>query len=78
MWLAFGLGLLWMILIGIQTKLLVVKHSEGVLFIWVLATSLIWGYLVRIIVLDIEKILPYAIGTALGAIIARRISQRWN
>lgn len=72
---AFGLGLLWMTLTGIQTKMLVKTKSEILLVAWAFGTSMIWGYLVRIVVLDKNMILPYAIGTAIGAFIAYRIGK---
>jgi hypothetical protein len=74
--LAFGLGCLWMTLTGIQTKLLVRAKSEALVPVWALGTSLVWGYLVRVVVLDASVILPYAAGTALGVWLARRIGAR--
>jgi hypothetical protein len=71
----FGLGLLWMTLTGIQTKLLVRSKSDILLMIWALITSLIWGYLVRTVVISPTAIIPYAIGTAFGAFFARRIGK---
>ena len=72
---AFVLGMLWMTLTGIQTKLLIKTNSEALLFVWALGTSLVWGYLVRVVVLDAKMILPYAVGTAFGALIAWRLGK---
>jgi hypothetical protein len=72
---AFGLGLLWMALTGVQTKLLVKTSSEILLFAWAMGTSLIWGYLVRAVILDSRAIIPYAVGTAFGALLARRLGK---
>ncbi len=76
--LAFGLGLLWMFLTGTQTKLLVKTRSELLLLAWAFVTSLVWGYLVRVVVLDASVIVPYAIGTAIGALLARRVGHLWT
>jgi len=71
----FILGLIWMLLTGVQTKLLVANNKEYFLFFWAMGTSLIWGYLVRVVTLDINAIIPYAIGTAFGAVLARRLGK---
>lgn len=76
MLLAFGLGCLWMTLTGIQTKLLVRARSEALVPVWAFGTSLVWGYLVRVVVLDASVIVPYAAGTAIGAWLARQIGKR--
>jgi uncharacterized membrane protein len=76
--LAFGLGLLWMFLTGVQTKLLVKTRLELLLFAWAFVTSAVWGYLVRVVVLDASVIVPYAVGTAVGALLARRIGKWWT
>jgi hypothetical protein len=75
---AFGLGLLWMFLVSVQTKLLVKSKNGVLLFVWVLGTSLVWGYLVRVVALNERAIIPYALGTALGAVLAWRLGKRWN
>lgn len=72
--LAFGLGMLWMTLIGVQTKLFVATKNEWLLLFWVFITSIIWGYLVRVIVLDESVIISYSIGTAVGAKLSLRLS----
>lgn len=72
----FGLGVLWMTMTGIQTKLLVKTRSELFLMAWALITSLVWGYLVRVVVISPGAIIPYAVGTALGALLARKIGAR--
>lgn len=72
---AFGLGCLWMTLTGIQTKLIVRAKSEALVPVWAFGTSLIWGYLVRVVVVDASVIVPYALGTAIGAWLARRLGR---
>lgn len=74
---AFLLGAAWMSLVGVQTRLLVKSSSESVLFGWVLVTSLIWGFVVREVILDRWAIVPYAVGTACGALLARRVRRKW-
>lgn len=73
---AFGLGLLWMTMTGIQTKLLVKTRSEILLMMWAFITSLIWGFLVRAVTIDQSVIIPYAVGTAMGVLLARKIGAR--
>lgn len=73
---AFGLGMLWMTMTGIQTKLLVKTRSDILLVVWAFITSLIWGYLVRAVTIDQSVIIPYAVGTAIGVLFARRIGAR--
>jgi len=72
---AFFLGGLWLTMTGVQTKLFIKAKSEWFLLVWAGVTSLMWGYLVRHVVLSPEVIPVYAIGTAIGAIIARRIGK---
>lgn len=67
----FALGLIWMMMTGTQTKLLVKTKSEWFLFGWAFATSVIWGYLVREVTINTAAILPYAVGTAIGIVLAR-------
>jgi uncharacterized membrane protein YfcA len=74
---AFCLGCLWFSMTGVQTRLLVKTKSETFLMAWAFVTSVVWGYLIRVVVLSPAVVLPYALGTALGAWIARRISRRW-
>jgi hypothetical protein len=74
--LPFGLGLLWMALTGVQVKLQVKTGSEVLLFAWVALTSLVWGWLVRAVAMDSQAIIPYALGTACGAILARKLVER--
>ena len=72
----FLLGLVWMMMTGIQTKLLIRARSEIILMAWAFVTSLIWGYLVRTVVISPGAIIPYAVGTAIGALLALRIGKR--
>jgi hypothetical protein len=73
---AFGLGALWFTLTGIQTKLLVRTRSELLLMAWAFGTSIVWGYLVRTVILSPYVIVSYAAGTALGASLANHLGMR--
>lgn len=75
---AFLLGLLWMTMTGYQTRLLVKSDSDWLLFGWAMITSLVWGFLVRTVTLNASVIIPYAIGTAIGAVIARKLKSKKN
>jgi ABC-type Fe3+-siderophore transport system permease subunit len=66
-------GAVWLTMTGIQTKLLIKTRTEWFLFGWAGATSLLWCYLVRHVVISPEVIPAYALGTAIGAIMARRV-----
>jgi len=72
---AFGLGMLWEFLVGMQTQLLVGGKSLWHLGLWVCLTSLVWGYLVRAIVFTPGLVIPYAIGTAFGMVITKKLWQ---
>lgn len=74
--LAFGLGALWMTLTAVQSRLIARDCAEYVLAGWACFTSLIWGYLVRTVALQPYVIVPYALGTAIGIVVGRRIGKR--
>lgn len=65
-----------MTMIGIQTRLLVQSKLEIYTFVWVFITSLVWGYLIRLIIIDSSVIISYAFGTALGALMSKYIGKK--
>jgi hypothetical protein len=73
---AFGLGLLWMFLVSVQTILLTKNNSDLILFGWVVITSVIWGYVVKTISITPDLITPYAIGTGIGMVSGRKLLKR--
>lgn len=74
----FLMGFLWMLMISIQTRLIASGKNIGFLLVWAFLISLIWGYLIKMIVLDANTILPYAIGTSFGVTTGVIISKRYD
>jgi hypothetical protein len=74
----FLLGLVWFTATGVQTKLLVNGRSEWGVAAWSFGTSLLWGLVVRTVTLNVWAVVPYAIGTALGALLARWVCRRMD
>jgi len=72
---ALAMGALWEFLVGMQTQLLVGGKSLWHLGLWVLMTSLVWCYLVRTIVFTPSLIIPYAVGTAIGMVVTKKLWQ---
>ncbi len=72
-------GLLFTLMIGVQTKLFVAKATTfnlcGIV-IWTAVSNLIWCHLIRKVAFTDGVVLYYVIGTALGALFATLINQR--
>jgi hypothetical protein len=62
-------------MIGIQTRLIVKGDRSFILWAWAFITSLIWCYLLRNVILDNTNIIPYSLGTSIGAVIGSRINK---
>lgn len=74
----FALGFVWMLMTGVQTKLIVKAPNLFALFAWAVAISLVWGYLIRVIAVSRDAVISYAVGTGLGIVLAKWLVDRYQ
>lgn len=70
--LSFIYGFLWMLMVGVQVRMLAGDSSRPILCLWTFAMSMIWCVMVRKITIDAKIMWWYSAGTAVGVVFAVR------
>lgn len=74
--LAFIVGIVWELILGLNTRLVAQGSNRIWIFITTVVASILWGYLIKVVSLTPEVIPSYAIGCGLGVLVGIRISKR--
>lgn len=72
---AFGMGVIWQGVLAYNTRAVASGKSMVKAVVSQVALSLLWGLLIRTIMLSPEVIYVYAIGTGIGVVIGIRLSK---
>ena len=72
---AFLVGIVWQLVLGFNTRVVAKGDRMYVIVASQIVLSLLWGLLIRTVMLSPEVIWFYAVGTGIGVFIGVKLSQ---
>ena len=71
---AFFVGIVWQLVLGFNTRVVAKGDRMHIIIASQIVLSLLWGLLIRTVMLSPEVIWSYAIGTGIGVYIGVKIT----
>ena len=72
---AFLVGIVWQLVLGFNTRVVAKGDRMHIIIASQITLSLLWGLLIRTVMLSPEVIWFYAIGTGIGVFIGVKLTQ---